>query len=296
VTPLAHTLQSDLRLARELADMADAISMDRFRANDLAVSMKPDMTHVTDADRAVEAAIRAALHDSRPRDAVLGEEAGEDPGEKHEEAGEDPGEKHQEAGEPGTADAGRASSRQWIIDPIDGTANYVRGVPVWASLISLAVDGVPVIGVVSAPALGKRWWAAKGLGAFIDDSLGTGIGSSERRIAVSAVSTLADASMSCSGLLRWEQAGKLDEFLGLARSVWRTRDYGDMWPYMMVAEGLVEIAGEFDMKPWDIAALIPIVEEAGGRFTSVSGEPGPWRGSAIATNGRLHDEVIRRLA
>ncbi|WP_394769071.1 inositol monophosphatase family protein [Lacisediminihabitans sp.] len=276
MTDTAYSLQSDLRLARELADMADAISMDRFRANDLAVSMKPDMTHVTDADRAVEAAIRAALRDSRPHDSVLGEEAGEEPG--------------------SLDDSGGASARQWIIDPIDGTANYVRGVPVWASLISLAVDGVPVVGVVSAPALGKRWWAAKGLGAFIDDTLGSATGSSERRIAVSAVSSLADASMSCSGLLRWEQAGKLDEFLGLARSVWRSRDYGDMWPYMMVAEGLVEIAGEYDMKPWDIAALIPIVEEAGGRFTSVAGESGPWHGSAIATNGLLHDEVVRRFA
>ncbi|HEY8912824.1 inositol monophosphatase family protein [Lacisediminihabitans sp.] len=288
MTDTAYSLQSDLGLARELADMADAISMDRFRANDLAVSMKPDMTHVTDADRAVEAAIRAALRDSRPHDSVLGEEFGEVLGEElGEEAGEEPG---------ASDEAGAASPRQWIIDPIDGTANYVRGVPVWASLISLAIGGVPVVGVVSAPALGKRWWAAKGLGAFIDDSLGSATGSSERRIAVSAVNTLADASMSCSGLMRWEQAGKLDRFLGLARSVWRSRDYGDMWPYMMVAEGLVEIAGEYDMKPWDIAALIPIVEEAGGRFTSVAGEPGPWHGSAIATNGLLHDEVIQRLA
>ena len=270
--PSNYSLQSDLGLARELADMADAISMDRFRANDLAVSMKPDMTHVTDADRAVEAAIRAALRDSRPDDSVLGEEAGE---------------------EHGAHGAGR---RQWIIDPIDGTANYVRGVPVWASLISLAIDGVPVVGVVSAPALGKRWWAATGLGAFIDESLGSSTGSSERRIAVSRVSSLADASMSCSGLVRWEQAGKLDEFLGLTRSVWRSRDYGEMWPYMMVAEGLVEIAGEFDLKPWDMAALIPIVEEAGGRFTSVEGEPGPWHGSALATNGLLHSQVIERLA
>ncbi len=261
------SLQSDLALARQLADMADAISMDRFRANDLLISMKPDMTHVTDADRAVEAAIRGALHDSRPDDSVLGEEAGE-------EAGSD------------------GSHRQWIIDPIDGTANYVRGVPVWASLISLAIDGVPVVGVVSAPALGKRWWGAQGLGAFVDEQLASIITSSERRIHVSAIGDLADASMSSSGLIRWEEEGKLEEYLGLARSVWRTRDYGDMWPYMMVAEGLVEIAGEFDLKPWDMAALIPIVEEAGGRFTSVAGEPGPWNGSAIATNGILHEAVL----
>ncbi|HEY0261076.1 MAG TPA: inositol monophosphatase family protein [Lacisediminihabitans sp.] len=262
-----YTLQSDLQLARQLADMADVISMDRFRAADLDVSMKPDMTHVTDADKAVEAAIRGALHDSRPDDSVLGEEAGE-------EAGSD------------------GSHRQWIVDPIDGTANYVRGVPVWASLISLAIDGVPAVGVVSAPALGKRWWGATGLGAFVDESLGSPTTTSERRIHVSRVADIADASMSCSGLIRWEQAGKLKEFLSLARRVWRTRDYGDMWPYMMVAEGLVDIAGEFDLKPWDMAALVPIVQEAGGRFSSVAGEPGPWHGSAIATNGLLHDAVL----
>lgn len=264
------SLHSDLQLAKQLADMADEISTDRFRANDLAVSMKPDMTHVTDADKAVEAAIRAALHDSRPGDSVLGEEAGEDAG----------------------ADG---SHRQWIIDPIDGTANYVRGVPVWASLISLAIDGVPAVGVVSAPALGKRWWGATGLGAFVDESLGSATVQSERRIHVSGVSDLADASMSCSGLVRWERAGRLEQFLGLARSVWRSRDYGDMWPYMMVAEGLVDIAGEFDLKPWDMAALIPIVQEAGGRFSSVEGADGPWHGSAVATNGMLHDEVLQRL-
>ena len=244
--------------------------MDRFRANDLLVSMKPDMTHVTDADKAVEAAIRGALHDSRPDDSVLGEEAGE-------EAGSD------------------GSHRQWIIDPIDGTANFVRGVPVWASLIALAIDGVPVVGVVSAPALGKRWWGARGLGAYVDERLSSTTVSSERRIHVSQVSKLSDASMSSSGLIRWEQVGKLEAYLGLARSVWRTRDYGDMWPYMMVAEGLVEIAGEHDLKPWDMAALIPIVQEAGGRFTSAKGELGPWHGSAIATNGLLHDAVLDAL-
>jgi histidinol-phosphatase len=240
--------------------MADAISLDRFRANDLAVTMKPDMTHVTDADRAVESALTAAIADSRSGDAILGEEFGT-------------------SGE---------STRQWIVDPIDGTANYVRGVPVWATLISLAIDGVPVVGVVSAPALNRRWWAAKGLGAFVDESLGSETTRSARRIHVSAVSNLGDASASCSGLRRWEQAGRLEQFLELSRSVWRTRDYGDMWPYMMVAEGLVDIAGELDLKPWDMAALMPIVQEAGGTFTSLDGEDGPWHGSALATNGLLH--------
>jgi histidinol-phosphatase len=247
----APSLQSDLRLARELADMADAISMDRFRSSDLVVTTKPDMTPVSDADKAVETAIRAGPTVGDPGDSVLGEEFGT-------------------LGD---------SRRQWIIDPIDGTKNFVRGVPVWATLIALAIDGVPVVGVVSAPALGKRWWAASGQGAFI-----------------SQVSEIADASISCSGLTRWEAAGRLDQMLGLSRSVWRTRDYGDMWPYMMVAEGLLEVSSEYDLQVYDMAALIPIVEEAGGRFTSVDGEAGPWHGSALATNGLLHDEVLSRLA
>ncbi|MHB1172878.1 MAG: histidinol-phosphatase [Lacisediminihabitans sp.] len=261
-----YSLQSDLRLARELADMADAISIDRFRAVDLVVTTKPDLTPVSDADKAVESAIRAALQDSRAGDSILGEEFGTE----------------------------GDSRRQWIIDPIDGTKNYVRGVPVWATLISLAVDGTPVVGVVSAPALGKRWWAAQGFGAYVSEGL-PGASRRERRIHVSQVSELTDASMSCSGLIRWEQAGKLEEFLALSRQVWRTRDYGDMWPYMMVAEGLVDIAGEFDLQPYDMAALVPIVQEAGGRFSSVAGDPGPWHGSALATNGLLHDAVLRAI-
>lgn len=260
------TLQSDLLFARELADLADGISMARFRAHDLVVTTKPDMTPVSDADRAVETAIRTAIEARRAGDSILGEEFG----------------------------AQGDSARQWIIDPIDGTKNYVRGVPVWASLISLAIDGVPVVGVVSAPALGRRWWGATGMGAFASDAIA---GSPEpRRIRVSEVSTLADASISCSGITRWEAAGKLPQLLDLGRSVWRTRDYGDMWPYMMVAEGLVDVSAEYDLQVYDMAALVPIVREAGGVFTSIAGQPGPWNGSALATNGRLHDEVMRRLA
>jgi len=267
-----YTLQSDLSLARELADMADAISMDRYRASDLVVTTKPDMSPVSDADKAVETALRAALGDSRPGDSILGEEFGTE----------------------------GDSNRQWILDPIDGTKNYVRGVPVWATLISLAVDGVPVVGVVSAPALGRRWWAASGWGAHASEAVlrpgATGPSQQERRIHVSRVSRLADASTSCSGITRWEEAGKLDGYLELSRRAWRTRDYGDMWPYMMVAEGLVEIAGELEMMPWDIAALMPIVQEAGGRFTAVSGDAGPWHGSALASNGLLHDAALELLS
>ena len=272
-----HSLQSDLKLARKLADLADAISLNRFRASDLVVTTKPDMTPVSDADKAVETAIRAGIADSRPGDSVLGEEFGT------------------EFGTEGT------SSRQWIIDPIDGTKNYVRGVPVWATLIALAIDGTPVVGVVSAPALGKRWWAARGQGAFVTERLGSERSGSEttsqaRRIHVSKVAELADASISLSGLTRWENAGKLPQLLALTRQVWRTRDYGDMWPYMMVAEGMLEVSGEYDLQVYDMAALVPIVEEAGGRFTSVDGEPGPWHGSAIATNGLIHERVVATLA
>lgn len=267
-----QSLQSDLKLARELADLADAISLNRFRASDLVVTTKPDMTPVSDADKAVETAIRAGIADSRPGDSVLGEEFGT------------------EFGTEGT------SSRQWIIDPIDGTKNYVRGVPVWATLIALAIDGTPVVGVVSAPALGKRWWAARGQGAFVTERLGSETTSQARRIHVSKVAELADASISLSGLTRWENAGKLPQLLALSRQVWRTRDYGDMWPYMMVAEGMLEVSGEYDLQVYDMAALVPIVEEAGGRFTSVDGEPGPWHGSAIATNGLIHERVVADLA
>ncbi|MBC7725927.1 MAG: histidinol phosphatase [Burkholderiaceae bacterium] len=272
-----YSIQSDLQLARQLADMADSISSDRFRANDLLVSMKPDMTHVTDADRAVEAAIRGALADSRPDDLILGEEFGSDD--------RDVLDALNETGTP---------RRQWIIDPIDGTANYVRGIPVWATLISLAVDDVPVVGVVSAPALGQRWWGARGQGAWTSERASEN-GHRERRIFVSGVGELSDASLSYNSLKGWDDAGKLDRLIELSREVWRTRAYGDMWSYMMVAEGLIDIAGEFDLKAWDMAALIPIIEEAGGAFTSVSGIPGPWNGSALATNGLLHEAAIRAL-
>ncbi len=286
------SLHPDLRLALELADRADAISRSRFRAADLVVTTKPDLTPVSDADKQIERTIREVLQAERPDDSILGEEFSDELG-----------------GEFGTAGS---PTRQWIIDPIDGTANFVRGVPVWATLIALAVDRVPVIGVVSAPALGKRWWAAAGSGAYVRDttrasdtpssagSAGSS-GSAEprsgddpgRRIRVSRVADLADASVACSGINRWEQAGKLQHYLELCRRSWRTRDYGDAWPYMMVAEGLVDVAGEYDLKPYDMAALVPIVEEAGGRFSSVEGEPGIWNGSALASNGLLHDEVLQ---
>ncbi len=258
-----YSLDDDLALALLLADRADAISRARFRAGDLHVATKPDRTPVTDADRAVERVIRDELAQSRPDDSIFGEEYGV-------------------AGE---------SSRQWIIDPIDGTANYMRGVPVWATLIALAVDGTPVVGVVSSPALGRRWWGAAGLGAFTTDALDGGT-DAPRAIRASGIASLADASLSYNSFKGWDDEGKLDELTALTRAVWRTRAYGEMWSYMMVAEGQLEIATEFDLQPYDMAALVPIVEEAGGQFTSTAGEAGPWGGSALATNGLVHDDVL----
>lgn len=270
-------LVDDLELALELADRADAVSLGRFRAVDLDVQTKPDRTPVTEADLAVERAIRDRLAEERPDDGILGEEFGTE------------------------GDV----TRQWIIDPIDGTANFLRGIPVWGTLIALAIDGVPVVGVASSPAMGRRWWAARGTGAWtVESAAEAGAGSNERadaasarfpgarRLHVSAVEELSDASLSFQSLAQWRQAGYLDRLLALGDLVWRDRAYGDLWSYMLLAEGLLDITGEFDVKPYDLAALVPIVEEAGGRFTSITGEPGPWHGSSLATNGRLHDAVL----
>jgi histidinol-phosphatase len=256
----------DLALAHVLADTADSISMTRFRALDLRIDTKPDMTPVSDADRTVEEAIRSTLGRARPRDAMLGEEFG------------------QSGGTVG-------GSRRWVVDPIDGTKNYIRGVPVWATLIALLDGDEPVAGLVSAPALGRRWWAAKGSGAFTGRQR-----SSATPIRVSGISRLADASLSYSSLTGWEEGGRLGGFLDLTRQVWRTRGFGDFYSYVLLAEGAVDIAAEPEVSLWDLAALVPIVTEAGGEFTDLSGRPGPAGGSAVATNGKLHEDVLGLLA
>lgn len=262
MTQPVSSYNDDLRLAHVLADSVDAQTMDRFKALDLQIETKPDLTPVTDADKAAEEAIRGQLSRSRPRDAVLGEEFG----------------------------SSGHGSRRWVIDPIDGTKNFVRGVPVWATLIALVDGDEPVVGVVSAPALGKRWWAAKGMGAYTGRSL-----ASATRLKVSNVSSLADASMSFSSLSGWKERGNLDEFLSLTDDIWRTRAFGDFWSYCLVAEGAVDIACEPELNLYDMAALVPIVTEAGGRFTSLEGEDGPFGGNALATNSILHSEVLKRL-
>ena len=249
----------DLSLAHALADAADAITMDRFGSRDLRVSTKPDKTPVTDADEAVERVVRSMLAARRPRDAVLGEEQG-----------------------------GTLEHRTWVVDPIDGTANYLRGVPVWATLVGLVVgDGVP-LGLVSAPALGRRWWAAEGSGAWT-----TFAGSDVRRCHVSAVASLSDAFVSYASLDGWQS--RPESLSALLDAAWRTRGFGDFWSYMLLAEGAVDVATEPELALHDMAALVPIVTEAGGLFTDLAGSPGPFGGNALASNALLHDEALARL-
>lgn len=253
----------DLRFAHVLADAADDITTRRFRALDLRVETKPDLTPVTDADRATEESLRNVLRRARPRDAVHGEEFGR--------VGKGP--------------------RCWVIDPIDGTKNYVRGVPVWATLIALMDGDDVMVGVVSAPTLTRRWWAARGGGAW------TGRGLTKASpCRVSEVAKIEDASFSYSSLSGWEEQGRLPGFLGLTRSVWRTRAYGDFWSHVLVAEGAVDISAEPSVSLWDLAALQVIVEEAGGTFTDLAGNATPHGGSAVCTNGRFHGEVLGHLA
>ena len=178
-----------------------------------------------------------------------------------------------------------------MIDPIDGTKNFVRGVPVWASLIALLEDGVPVVGVVSAPALNRRWWAGRGLGAFAS----TG-GAAPRKLAVSGVADLGSASLSFSSLSGWADLGLREQFIELTDAVWRVRAYGDFFSYCLVAEGAVDIAAEPEVKLWDLAPLDILVREAGGTFTNLDGQAGPHGGHAVATNGLLHDATLARLA
>jgi histidinol-phosphatase len=251
---------NDLALALEMADAADALTLDRFGALDLRVDTKPDLTPVTDADRSAEELLRSSVAAHRPDDSVFGEEFGGTPA---------------------------FSGRQWVLDPIDGTKNFVRGVPVWCTLIALLVDGTPVVGVVSAPALGRRWWAGAGEGAF------TSFGDAKRRISVSGVGDLASASLSFSDLTGW--GDRRSRFLDLTDEVWRVRAYGDFWSHCLVAEGAVDIAIEPDLKPWDLAPIDILVREAGGTFTNFHGEPGPHGVSAVSTNGLLHDAVLTRL-
>ena len=280
-------LLDDLALAHALADLADAISLDRYQAQDLVITTKPDNTPGTDADRAVETAIREALATHRQTDGLVGEEFGSDKG---------------------------TSGRYWVIDPIDGTKNFMRGVPTWATLIALVqVDSAGieevVVGIASAPALARRWSAAKGHGASVrfsggisdsslieleeDDFGGSEYGINEKKIAVSKVASISDASISYSDFVGW--GDRLEPFQKMLANAWRTRGIGDFWSHMLVAEGAVDVAIEPSLALWDMAALDIIVREAGGTFTNTAGQTGPFGGSGVSTNGLLHNAVINGL-
>jgi histidinol-phosphatase len=263
----AHDLKSDLELAIRLADIADEISLKRYQALDLVIETKPDLSPVTDADKAVESAIRNEISKVRADDLVVGEEFG--------------------------SPDSLAGKYYWVIDPIDGTKNYLRGVPTWATLIGL-IDpaGEVIVGVVSAPALARRWWAAKGLGAKVQ--FNSGVNSGEiSALNVSKVSKLSDASISYSDLVGWGK--RKDKFVALQEKVWRTRGHGDFWSHMLVAEGAVDIAVEPSLSLWDMAALDVIVREAGGKFTNLDGKDGPHGASAVSSNGLLHSDFIKEI-
>lgn len=255
--------QDDLRVAWELANIADSITMDRFEADNLKVKAKPDLTPVSDADLAVERAIRTYLNDHCPTDDIVGEEFG------------------------GNADY---VGRQWVIDPIDGTKNFVRRVPTWATLIALMMDGIPRMCVISAPALQRRWWAAEGAGAYRCSA-----DSPAKQIHVSEVSELRHASISFSSLIGWKRKNLMDNFINMMNYSWRMRGYGDFFSYCLMAEGAVDVAAEPEVCLWDLAALDILVREAGGRFSSLDGRPGPHSGEAVATNALLHDQVLRAI-
>ncbi|MDX6486125.1 MAG: histidinol-phosphatase [Gaiellaceae bacterium] len=247
-------MDADLRFALELADAADALTLPRFRASDLHVETKPDLSPVTDADRAAERLLRELVARSRPGESVLGEEEGDDGGDT-----------------------------RWIVDPIDGTRNFSRGIPVWATLIALEREGRIVCGVASAPALGRRWWAARGEGAWRDGE----------QIRVSGISRLEEASVSFT---RSSLVDATEQTLEIARRAWHMQPFSDFWAHVLVAEGALEVAFEHELNIWDNAALQVIVEEAGGRFTDVGGASRIDGGSGVSTNGLLHDEVLALLS
>ena len=255
-------LAADLTLAHELADLADQITMTRFRATDLVVETKPDLTPVSEADRDVERAMRDRLAEVRPGDLVFGEEYG--------------------------ADGGHAE-RRWIVDPIDGTKSYVRGMPVWATLIALEDQGELICGVASAPALGTRWWAARGQGAFAREH-----GGEPRPLRVSEISEVADAQLCFGGLEDWSEEGRA-ALLALGSRCWRSRGFGDFWQYMLVAEGTAEMGVDPVVSMWDIAAPLVIVREAGGRFTDLAGVETADGGAGVASNGHLHEAMLAAL-
>ncbi|CAB4614464.1 MAG: histidinol phosphatase [Actinobacteria bacterium] len=265
-----YSVADDLALALRLATLADEITLARFMSLDLVIETKPDSTPVTDADKAVENAIREVLAIERPNDLIVGEEFG----------GVD-------ALTGSTTSAGN-KPHYWVIDPIDGTKNFLRGIPIWATLIALSSPNNEVIaGAVSAPSLYRRWYAGKNLGAHVLEN------GEQRAIRVSQVSALDNAQLAYSDLIGW--GSRKAAFLDIQSTVWRTRAFGDFWSHMLVAEGAVDIAVEPSLSLWDMAALEIIVREAGGTFTNLEGVPGSHGGSLVTSNGKVHKEFLSRI-
>jgi histidinol-phosphatase len=244
----------DLAVALRLADAADEITMSRFLASDLVVDRKPDRSPVTDADTAVEDTVREILAELRPDDAILGEERGGSVGD----------------------------GRTWVLDPIDGTKNFLRGNPVWATLIALVDGGEPVVGVVSSPAMPRRWWASAGGGAWCG----------ERRLRVSGVSSLEDAFLSTTDLGAWTEYHSREAYLALVDACWESRAFGDFWQHVLVAEGALDVSVDPVAYAWDLAAIQVLVTEAGGRFSDLDGRAGFTHGNGLASNGLVHDAAL----
>lgn len=262
-------LTKDLALLKELSDIADEIALDRYHAQDLLIETKPDLTPVTDADKKVESTIRSKIAEVFPEDQIVGEEFGS-------------------PGQIGN------NTRYWVIDPIDGTKNFLRGVPIWATLIGLihkdnSGNEKVIAGIVSAPALFRRWYAALGFGAFTEVNGGPAV-----QIHVSKVSKFADASISFSDLADWGE--RKSKYLNFLDEVWRVRGIGDFWSHMLVAEGAVDIAAEPRLALWDMAPLVIIIEEAGGQFTDLDGKPGPFGKSGVSANKELLKSFLQAIS
>lgn len=254
---LNRFVDPDLVFAHELADLADSISLPRFRATDLRVDTKVDLTPVSDADRAVEEALRAAIAERRPGEGFLGEEGG-----------------------------GEEADTRWVVDPIDGTRNFVRGIPIWGTLIALERKGRSVLGIASAPALGQRWWASRDGGAFRDGN----------PLRVSAIASIEEATFCYTSARDFHKKGLADRFFELAERSWVARGFGDFWMHMLVAEGSAEFAIDGGLQRWDTAAVEVIVEEAGGRFGGLDGKPHTPGGMALSSNGLVHKDVVAAFA
>ncbi len=254
------TLQDDLSLALRVAAIADGVSLSGFTSRQFGVSRKADNSEVTEIDRATEQAIVEVFATERPSYGKFGEEYGVS----------------------GPADA----EYQWVIDPIDGTTNFVRGVPVWATLIALVHNGVPELGVVSAPAMGFRWWATTGGGAFFNGT----------RIYASSTAAVSEAHVSTTPNAGWQAVGGIPKLVQLQTDALRARGFGDFWQHMLVAQGAIDVAVDvIGLQPYDNAAIYPIVQEAGGTITDRFGNA-DWRAdSSVSSNGVLHAEVIARL-